>query len=82
MDDNGLRKQGLDEPPRLEQGRGIPGVEGIQHHEERGVVEDGAERPHAQDELLDALDAPTLGLGHELLVHVVRGDRRLREVVQ
>ena len=82
VDDQRLREERLHEPAGVEQGRVVPGVEHIQHDEERQVIEDRADRADKQNEALDFADRPFARLGQPVGVHVVGGDGRLREVVE
>jgi hypothetical protein len=91
VDDERLRQQALHEPPRLEQaravGRGfgrrdVPATEEIQHHEERGVVEDRRARANEYDVARQLPDVPRPRLLDLFGVHVVGGNSRLADVVE
>ena len=54
VDDERLGQQALDEPTGLEQCGFVPSMEDGEHHKERHVVEDRADRPNQKHELREA----------------------------
>src|SRR5450759_2719119 len=82
MDDQRLGEERLHKPARMEQDRVVPAVENVQHHEERQVIEDRADRADKQNKTQDLVNRPMARLGQPLRIHLVGGDGGLREVVQ
>ena len=52
------------------------------HQGKRGIVKNGADRPDEDHEPLDVVDIPFQGFYDQFLIHIVRGDSGLREVIK
>jgi hypothetical protein len=59
MDDERLSEQGFNEPPGLKQRWISPGVQAIEHHEIRNVIEDRTDRADGQHKFRDIADVPS-----------------------
>ena len=73
-----LRCQRFDEPPGLEECGIAPGIENIEHHEIRRVIEDRADRTDEQHEFRDVADVPAPRDGQVFGIDIVGRNTRKR----
>src|SRR5450432_2206901 len=82
MDDQGLGKQGFDEPASLKQCWIVPRIEDVEHREISDIIEDRADRTDEQHEFRDVANVPLPRYRQILRIDVVGRNRGLREVVK
>src|SRR5450759_129891 len=82
VDDQGLGKQGFDEPSSLKQCWNVPRIEDVEHREIGDIIDDRADWANDKHELRDVADVPSPRHRQIFRIDVVGRDRGLREVVE